>query len=472
MLRDAAALNEQALRDALAAAEERFAADDRAGALDALEQLRRAASAGSRVWAEVMADIAVVLHASGDLYDAHAHARRALEAAPGLEEARETAAICASALGLDAPAPARGERVLIVVDNFFPSRGGTEVLAEDLAVSLSRLGHPVEVLCRAHPQRQPAGRGIPVHEFEPGFADRALAALLQERRFGGVIGISVPMGFPVLGILRQPASIAGMRSLVVPCVNEEVDATVRASPDFMRDYGRLLQRVDAVGFSSHAGWDRRLLDDLGVAGVYLPNAVPAVEQSGSLREALEVSRGHEDHPACGQLLAAEEPPRLPRPDARDARATGASCASAAPSADHPQLAQRVAAAAARDPRVTLLGAATREEVAGAMLQSDLLVLPSIAEATPLVLLEAMSHGLPWIASDTCGSASELSGGSVVPVQEFAPEIERLLADSGARKALAAAGRAAYADGYSWEAVAPRYLAALDLPAAVRLAVTG
>ncbi len=459
MQRDADRMTEEALRAAIQAAEARFADGDRSGALADLEEVRRRAPLRSRVWAEAMADIAVVLHAVGELYDAHAHARRALDAEPGLEEARETAEICAATLGLAPEIAPRGERILVVVDNFFPSSGGTEMLAEDLAVSLTRLGHPVEILCRAHPQRVPGWKGIPVHEMQPAFADRALAGLLSERRFGGVIGISVPMGFPVLGILRQPQLLAGMRSLVVPCVNEEVDATVRSSPGFLRDYARTLARVDAVGYSSHGGWDRRLLDDLGVPGVYLPNAVPTVQPSGSIREALEVSRStpiilHVANfwPQKNHLAFLEEMRCAPG-DWRLVCIGG-------PSADHPTLAHEVAAAAARDPRVTLLGAGSREEVAGAMSQSDLLVLPSIAEATPLVLLEAMSHGLPWIASDTCGSASDLAGGTIVPQGGFASEIDRLLSQPAERALLRTAGRSAYATGYSWEAVAPRYLAAL------------
>ena len=464
MLRDA-------LREALAAAEEQFAAGDLEKALIALEDVRRAASPGSRVWAEAMADIAVVLHAGGEPYDAYVHARRALEAVPELEEARETAMICAASLGLAGSTEARGDRTLIVVDNFFPSRGGTEVLAQDLALSMTALGHPVEILCRSHPGRKRAGNDLQVHEFEPSFAEQALAALLRERRFGAVIGISVPMGFPVVGVLRFPTLAAGVRSLVVPCVNEEVDATVRASSDLMSRYARLLHRVDAVGFSSRDGWDRRLLDDLGVAGVYLPNAVPTVEPTGDIRAALGVARDtriilHVANfwPQKNHLAFLEHMRAAPG-DWRLVCLGG-------PSADHPLLRHAVAAAAACDPRVSLVGDATREEVAGAMRQADVLVLPSIAEATPLVLLEAMSNGLPWIASDTCRSAADLAGGSIVPQGGFANEIERLLTDEAARTTLAEAGRAAYAAGYSWESVAPRYVAALGLPVAAGLAMTG
>ena len=92
------------------------------------------------------------------------------------------------------------------------------------------------------------------------------------------------------------------------------------------------------------------------------------------------------------------------------------------------------------------------------------MLPSIAEATPLVLLEAMSKGLPWIASETCGSASELAGGVIVGAGGLcggdhpAPRRTRARGPSSV-----APGDARYVAEYSWDAVAPRYLAALDDP---------
>ena len=457
---DASGAHDDALRAAIGAAEARFAAGDAAGALHDLEEVRRQATPRSRVWAEAMADVAVVLHAAGNLHDAYAHARHAVVAVPELEEARETMEVCAASLGFLPDPAAGGDRILLVVDHFYPSVGGTELLAKDLTLELTRLGHPVEVLCWPHPEREPGWEGIPVHEVPPELSERALASLLAGGRFAAVIGISGPLGFPVLGLLRQPQLYARMRSLVVPCVNEEFDGTLRASPELLREYSRMLFRVDAVGFSSHGGWDRRLLDDLGVPGVYLPNAVPRVEPSGSIRDELGISREtpfvlHVANlwPQKNHLAFLEELRTRPG-DWRLVCVGG-------PSHDHPSLAHQVAAAAARDPRVTLAGPRTREQVAGAMREADVLVLPSIAEATPLVLLEAMSNGLPWIASDTCGSASDLAGGVIVPQGAFAPAITKLLSDDTARSALADAGRASYEAEYSWETVAPRYLAAVS-----------
>jgi glycosyltransferase involved in cell wall biosynthesis len=270
----------------------------------------------------------------------------------------------------------------------------------------------------------------------------------------------------VLGLLQLPYPLSGVKLLVVPCVNEQVDREARAAEGFLEQYAQRLLRMDAVGYSSHAGWDRALLDALGIPGTYLPNAVPLIEPAGDLRRELGIGpdvplllQVANIWPEKNHLGLLEELRELPG-DWRLACVGG-------PAERFPELAADVARAAALDPRVTLLGPRTRAEVAGAMAQADLLVVPSLAEATPLVLLEAMSHGLAWLASDTCGSAPDLAGGSIVAHGGFAAEIAALLADPHGRAALGRAGAAAYAAEYSWDVIAPRYLAALgDAPVAV------
>jgi glycosyltransferase involved in cell wall biosynthesis len=447
------------LRLSLEAAERRFADGDAAGAYRALEAVRRASGTGSRLWAEAMADIAVVLHDAGEVADAHAYARHAVAAVPDLAEAREALAVCGDALGQPAAAPALNERILLVVELFHPSVGGTEMLAADLAVELTARGRPTEVLCYQHRDRIPGWRGITVHEALPAHAGEALHLLLGSGRFGAVIGISSPAGYPIRSVLGLPHPLRGIRSLVVPCVNEEGDRLVRGRIEDAEAYSRALLRVDAVGYSSRAGWDRRLLDDLGVPGTYLPNAVPEVDPTPGLRDALRIEPGtpivlhaanfwpEKNH------LGLLEAFRLAPDEARLVCIGG-------PAPGHGDLAHAIIASAAADERVTLLGGRSREEVAGAMLEADLLVLPSIAEATPLVLLEAMSRGLPWIASETCGSAPDLAGGLIVANGRLAEAISAALADRPWRERTGQAGRERYRAEYSWDAVAPLYLAAL------------
>jgi glycosyltransferase involved in cell wall biosynthesis len=266
----------------------------------------------------------------------------------------------------------------------------------------------------------------------------------------------------VLGVASLPCPLPGIRTLVVPCVNEEISGTVHAHPTFLHDYARGLLRLDGVDYSSHYGWDRALLDELGIPGTYLPNAVPGIVPAGDLRAELGIAP---EMPLIVHVanLWPEKNHVGFLEELREARGDWRLACIGGPSPHHPAIAAAVDHAAALDPRVRLLGPRSRAQVAGALEAADLLVLPSLAEATPLVLLEAMSHGLPWIASDTCGSAPDLAGGTIVAQGAFAAEIARLLDDAPARAALGAAGRRAYAAEYSWDAVAPRYLDALGLP---------
>jgi glycosyltransferase involved in cell wall biosynthesis len=63
-------------------------------------------------------------------------------------------------------------------------------------------------------------------------------------------------------------------------------------------------------------------------------------------------------------------------------------------------------------RVLVLHGLSRGETIQAYVDADCFVLPAKAETQPIVLLEAMAAGIPWISTDT-GCVSEMPGGLVV-----------------------------------------------------------
>lgn len=94
---------------------------------------------------------------------------------------------------------------------------------------------------------------------------------------------------------------------------------------------------------------------------------------------------------------------------------------------------------------TYLGRLDAEEVRDLLRRSRVVVLPSRAEARPMILLEAAACGRPFIGTPV-GSVAELArdGGVIVPVGEIdglAAALVRLLSDSETATHL---GRAAYA----------------------------
>ena len=71
------------------------------------------------------------------------------------------------------------------------------------------------------------------------------------------------------------------------------------------------------------------------------------------------------------------------------------------------LKEMVEAAAARDPRIRLIGHASGDELACAYQDADVLVVPSLYEAWGLVVHEGLAYGLPVIATDQVGAADDL-----------------------------------------------------------------
>ncbi|MGY6634430.1 MAG: glycosyltransferase family 4 protein [Alkalilacustris sp.] len=113
--------------------------------------------------------------------------------------------------------------------------------------------------------------------------------------------------------------------------------------------------------------------------------------------------------------------------------------------DRAALAARAAALGLAD-RVRFTGYLSEEEVAAALAQSDLLVLPSFAEGVPVVLMEAMASGLPVVATRVGGVAElvedGVSGCLVAPgdPEGLATAIDRLLSDPALARRFGAAGR--------------------------------
>ncbi|GFO64810.1 glycosyltransferase [Geomonas paludis] len=98
----------------------------------------------------------------------------------------------------------------------------------------------------------------------------------------------------------------------------------------------------------------------------------------------------------------------------------------------------------------------RNDVADILAGSDLFVLPSNKEAFPLVVLEAMSHGKPVVATD-CGGTREMvlegETGFIVAVQDpeaLADKIVELCGDPARGAAMGEAARKHYCDNFTIE----------------------
>jgi glycosyltransferase involved in cell wall biosynthesis len=99
---------------------------------------------------------------------------------------------------------------------------------------------------------------------------------------------------------------------------------------------------------------------------------------------------------------------------------------------------------------------SRAETISAVKEADLMVLTSSWEASPLVLLESMAAGTPFVTFDT-GCVREHVGGRVVSsLSEMAQTVIELMADADLRRDLGQQGKKRIAERHDWEVVVDAY----------------
>jgi len=116
---------------------------------------------------------------------------------------------------------------------------------------------------------------------------------------------------------------------------------------------------------------------------------------------------------------------------------------------------------AKGQRVLILDHVAKDLIFAAYRSADLFVLSAEAETQPLVLLDAMACGLPFISTDT-GCIAELPGGIVVSSEkEMTAAMHKLAEDPQGRKELGRQGAEAVDSTYNWDRVLARYETLLE-----------
>lgn len=109
----------------------------------------------------------------------------------------------------------------------------------------------------------------------------------------------------------------------------------------------------------------------------------------------------------------------------------------------------------------------RQRIAALYTEARVFCLPALFDPYPLVLLEAMSHGLPVVASTSCGIPEIVADGQTGHLVDskdpraLAEVLVHLLDDPAAASRLGAAGRARVEQHFLWDDVVSRMAPVLD-----------
>jgi glycosyltransferase involved in cell wall biosynthesis len=353
-------------------------------------------------------------------------------------------------------------KIGLAVGYFDPQVGGSEEVVKRLAAGLVRRGHDVTVATSPHPRRREEAMVVKVDEFDVtgntvtgisgdvlGYQEYLSASDRDVWLFYAAQIWSTDLALPLLG--RLDAACA-----VVPCGYSGLSNPAFGS--YFRHLPHALARADALVYMStgYQDYTHDVAAGLGHLAEVIPNGAditefghaPVAKPSRPGRTVLCVAnhypdKGHDAVISAFQAVAGRHD-RLLIVGNNPARHPLHSCF------------WKCRAKALRDRRIKLHVNTPRADVVRMYFDSDVFLFGSRVECAPLVILESMAAGLPFVTTPA-GNVRDYEGcGLVAPEPELASTLERLLTDPDLRHTLGEAGRRRWEAGHTWDIITDEY----------------
>lgn len=248
-------------------------------------------------------------------------------------------------------------------------------------------------------------------------------------------------------------------SVFVPIINQEVYEFLQGEKAFSQALVSRLRQAKAVVCLTKSGFDAKYMSDNNLVFHYVPHAVPFISPVVDFRRETEIPPEKKLLLCVGPYHDIENQLWL----IHDLRTmAGDWVLVTIGNVIDKDYFEMIKKATKNDSRFIILGPVDRHIVASAMEEADLLIEPSVAEAFPLAVLEAISHNLPWVASENDTGIMDLKGGSAVPLNGFNKEILELLSNPSRRMKLAEDGFSEWKKRHRMDLVAREYLRLVGL----------
>jgi glycosyltransferase involved in cell wall biosynthesis len=347
----------------------------------------------------------------------------------------------------------RSLRVLLACSHFWPSIGGLETVVENLGARLARRGYRVTVAAWEHPDRHvPVHHGMNVISLSarPQSGARQLRELATSGRFDACVLFADPLNWIFWALEDLPAT-TGMRLIGQPMINADGYSRWRDDREFRRRLSRIMRRCDCVVVVTTQGHEVGYLQEEQIPFVYLPNAATAPEtHDAAFRERFGIAPHQAVYLQVANLWPVKNHLGL-MPVMSRLPGEWRLVMVGYPSADASYV-SKVRSAARRDSRFLLIPGLPRPDVEAALATASAVLLASFGETCPVTILEAMSHGKPWLATPECGGVRDKAGGIVAPLGEFPALLQRFHTHPELTRALGQCGREHWRACFTWERV--------------------
>jgi glycosyltransferase involved in cell wall biosynthesis len=358
------------------------------------------------------------------------------------------------------------QRILIACDYFWPSVGGVEKAALNLGSEFLKRGFQVHIATRALKNRTALSyEGLDILPMKhkrswigalaPAKDRRPVRLIRLQKRIlrGGyraVVLMADPLCDWILWSIEGISKPSNTRLIVQPLINREGYQSWKDDGVFRGRLSRVLKSADSVAVLTGDGVDKAFCEEEGIGTVHIPNATRERKGRGSFRDRVGIPRHAFFLLQVANLWPVKNHIGIVR-SLQNLDGDWRFVIIGFPSNDRNYY-EMLKESVARDRRILLIPGLDEEGVAGAMDDADLVLLASHGEVSPLCILEAMSHGKPWMATPTCGAVHDFAGGIVRPLEDFVAMIRRFQANSELGARFGRVGKQHWEHCFSWDIV--------------------
>lgn len=355
-------------------------------------------------------------------------------------------------------------KILIACDFFWPSVGGVEIYVEDLGQQLIQAGYSVEIACHTNPQRTSNFyKGMRIHDFE---CNGGVHVGGIQGEGSAYVSLLVCGGFDAVIILSQPDNWVSYALMLLPEDHPRTIFLPSISADLITGWDQasitsgvieVLRAADIRVAVTESGYDKQFMETAGLSTIFIPHATEQDASPTDFHEAHALSRELPLLVMVANFWPVKNHLRLIQ-TLQHQQGAWQLAIIGNPAPPHQEYYQEVLAQASKDHRVHIVGGLPRDQAASAIRDADILLVPSLGEsAGPLVVLQAMSYGVPWLATPECNAVHNEAGGVIAPLADFPNVITMMIADSATRKKLGLLGAEHWRSCFSWSVTLPGFI---------------